>query len=99
MVYGVANGVFQPEQGAAWRGVDASGAWTDAADEARPRARTDSRRRNGGDDEGGEDAPSRAAALGRVEVEPPSATGETVRRRGGDDEGGPARTAKPAAAR
>ena len=93
--------MFRPEQGTMRRGADASDVARCAHRYGRPkrgtaraaRARTDDRRCDGDDDEGGEaddeDAPSRAAAPGRVEVEPPSATGETTRCRGGDGEDGP----------
>ena len=51
--------MFRPEQSTARRAVDASGARTDAADRTEApraaRARTDSRRRNGGDDEEADD--------------------------------------------
>ena len=60
--------MFWPEQAATRREANASRVWMATVDrnEAPRTARTwtDNRRRNGGDDEGGEDAPSRAATLG-----------------------------------
>ena len=81
---------FRPEQGVTQREADASGAWMDTADRSEApravRARVDSRRRNGGDDEeaDGEDAPPLAAAPGAGQCRAPECywrDGATLRRR------------------